>query len=68
MGPVGIVQDLLELPLAAVELLQHKVVHLLHEGGGQVCGRLHTLRPTPQTDPWERALLRAPVLLGRPTR
>lgn len=61
VGPVGIVQDVLELPLAAVELLQHEVVHLLHKGGGQVCGRrVHTVRPAPQTDTWLRALLRAP--------
>lgn len=32
-------QNLLELPLAHVELLQHKIMDLFHKGGGQVCGK-----------------------------
>lgn len=36
MDPVCIMQNLLKLPLARVELLQHKIMDLLHKGGWEV--------------------------------
>lgn len=39
VDPVCVMQNPLELPLAHVELLQHKVMGLFHKGGGQVCGK-----------------------------
>lgn len=36
---VCVMQNPLELPLAHVELLQHKVMGLFHKGGGQICGK-----------------------------
>ena len=40
-----IMQDALQLRLAAAELLQHKVVHLLHKGRLQVCIQTNTWSP-----------------------
>lgn len=39
VDPVCIVQNLLKLRLAGVELLQHKIMDLLHKGGREVCRR-----------------------------
>ena len=39
VDPICVMQNLLELPLAHVELLQHKIMDLFHKGSGQICGK-----------------------------